>query len=60
MIAAVRFGVGIVIFKSNPGGKTGVSPAGAQPLSRRQAKTEGFPIAVRILLHCTCKTAKTV
>ena len=40
--------------------KPGVGPGGAQPLSRCHVKTEGFPIAVRILLHCTCKIARTV
>jgi hypothetical protein len=60
MIAAVRLGVGIVICQGHPGGETGRWSGGAQPLSRCHMKTEGFPIAVRILLHCTCKIARTV
>ena len=42
MIAAVRFGVGIVICQGNRAVKPGVGPGGAQPLSCRYVKTERF------------------
>ena len=58
MIAAVRFGI-VFCWEQSGVQDQGVA-CGAQPLSCRYGKIERFRIAVRILLHCTCKIGRIV
>jgi hypothetical protein len=57
MIAAVRLGVGIVIRWAQSGEETGRWPAALITLSPENRR---IPMAMRILLQCTCKIARTV
>src|SRR4051812_37501184 len=61
MIAAVRFGLGMGIGQRQCGGvKLDVAPRGAQPLITQWRENRRTPIAVCILLHCTCNMPRNV
>ena len=60
MIAAVRFGVGIVICWEQSGVENQALGLRRTALITPEYENRTIPIIVRILLHCTCKIDRIV